>query len=102
MTGYRELLIKSLSYGFLEKLNAVFCDKFKCQLADFVLKCYVVYRFKGYPTTIIRWRPAMFQPCFCYLQCRLHKIDNNGDPLAKINETVNRELFRPALEKDRD
>jgi hypothetical protein len=32
----------------------------------------------------------------------LHTIDKNGDPLAKINETVNWEMFRPALEKARD
>lgn len=44
----------------------------------------------------------MIQPGFFDLQDRLHKIDKNGDPLAKINETVNWELFRPALEKSRD
>ena len=44
----------------------------------------------------------MIQPGFFDLQDRLHKIDKNGDPLAKINETVNWELFRPALEKARD
>ena len=44
----------------------------------------------------------MIQPGFFDLQDRLHKIDKNGDPLATINETVNWELFRPALEKARD
>ena len=44
----------------------------------------------------------MIQPGFFDLQDRLHKIDKNGDPLAKINETVNWEMFRPALEKARD
>ena len=44
----------------------------------------------------------MIQPGFFDLQDRLHKIDKNGDPLTKINETVNWEVFRPALEKARD
>lgn len=44
----------------------------------------------------------MIQPGFFDLQDRLYKIDKNGDPLTKINETVNWELFRPALEKARD
>jgi len=44
----------------------------------------------------------MIQPGFFDLQDRLLKIDKNGDPLAKINETVNWEVFRPALEKARD
>ena len=44
----------------------------------------------------------MIQPGFFDLQDRLHKIDKNGDPLAKINETVNWEMFRPVLEKARD
>ena len=45
----------------------------------------------------------MIQPGFFDLQDRLQKkIDKNGDPLAKINETINWELFRPALEKARD
>ena len=33
---------------------------------------------------------------------RVRKIVKNGDPLSKINETVNWELFRPVLEKVRD
>jgi hypothetical protein len=45
---------------------------------------------------------AMIQPGFFDLQDRLHKIDKNGDPLTKINETVTWEMFRPALEKARD
>jgi len=44
----------------------------------------------------------MIQPGFFDLQDRLHKIDKTGAPLAKINETVNWELFRPPLEKARD
>ncbi|MCL2790913.1 MAG: IS5 family transposase [Desulfobulbus sp.] len=44
----------------------------------------------------------MIQPGFFDLQDRLHKIDKNGDPLARINETVNWEMLRPALEKARD
>jgi len=44
----------------------------------------------------------MIQPGFFDLQGRLHKIDKNGDPLTKINETVNWDVFRPALEKARD
>lgn len=40
----------------------------------------------------------MIQPGFFDLQDRLHKIDKNGDPLAKINETVNtlfKKIFKP-------
>jgi IS5 family transposase len=44
----------------------------------------------------------MIQPGFFDLQDRLHKIDKNGDPLAKINETVDWKVFRPALERVRD
>jgi Transposase domain (DUF772). len=44
----------------------------------------------------------MIQPGFFDLQDRLHKIDKNGDPLTRINEIVNWEMFRPALEKARD
>ncbi len=43
----------------------------------------------------------MIQPGFFDLRDRLHKIDKNGTPLAKINETVNWEMFRPVLEKAR-
>ena len=32
----------------------------------------------------------------------MYKIDKNGDPLTKINQTVNWEMFRPALEKAQD
>ncbi|MCL2790941.1 MAG: hypothetical protein FWD79_09900 [Desulfobulbus sp.] len=35
----------------------------------------------------------MIQPGFFDLQDRLHKIDKNGDPLTKINETVEWELM---------
>jgi hypothetical protein len=44
----------------------------------------------------------MIQPGFFDLQDRLHKIDKNGDPLTRINETINWKVFRPALEKARD
>jgi IS5 family transposase len=44
----------------------------------------------------------MFQPGFFDLQKRLHKIDQNGDPLTRINEAVDWEMFRPVLEKARD
>jgi Transposase and inactivated derivatives, IS5 family len=47
-------------------------------------------------------RPAIIQPGFFDLQDRLHKIDKNGDPLTRLNETVNWEMFRPALEKTWD
>ena len=40
----------------------------------------------------------MIQPGFFDLQDRLHKIDKNGDPLAKINETVNWEMILPVVE----
>lgn len=44
----------------------------------------------------------MIQPGFFDLQDRLHKIDKNGDPLAKINETVDWKVLLPALERVRD
>jgi len=44
----------------------------------------------------------MIQPGFFGLQDRLHKIDKNDDPLTKINQTVDWEMFRLALEKARD
>ena len=43
----------------------------------------------------------MIQSGFFDPQDRLYKIDKNGDPLTKINQTVNWEIFRPALEKAR-
>lgn len=45
---------------------------------------------------------SMIQPGFFDFEERLHKIDKTGDPLTKINEVVNWEIFRPALEKARD
>jgi hypothetical protein len=36
------------------------------------------------------------------LQDRLHKINRNGDPLAKINEMDSWEVFCPVLENVRD
>ena len=44
----------------------------------------------------------MIQLGFFDLQDRLHTIDKNGDLLAMLNETVDWEMFRPALEKARD
>jgi len=44
----------------------------------------------------------MIQPGSFDQQDRLHKIDKNGDPLAKINATVNWEMYPSALEKARD
>jgi len=44
----------------------------------------------------------MIQPGFFDFQDRLSKIDKNGDPLTKLNEAINWELFRPVLEKARD
>lgn len=44
----------------------------------------------------------MIQPGFFDFEDRLRKIDKNGDPLAKINDTVDWEIFRPRLEKARD
>ncbi|WP_321283843.1 IS5 family transposase [uncultured Vibrio sp.] len=44
----------------------------------------------------------MIQPGFFDLQERLHKIDKNGDPLTRLNQTINWEMFRPAIEKVRD
>ncbi len=41
----------------------------------------------------------MFQPGFFDLDNRMHKIDSNNDPLTKINQAVDLEIFRPALEK---
>lgn len=44
----------------------------------------------------------MIQPGFFDFDDRLHKIDKNGDPLSKINATVDWEIFRPGLERARD
>ena len=44
----------------------------------------------------------MIQPGFYDLQERLHKIDKSGDPLTRLNQTINWEIFRPAIEKERD
>ena len=44
----------------------------------------------------------MVQPGFFDFEDRLYKIDKTGDPLTKINETVDWEIFRPRLEKARD
>lgn len=44
----------------------------------------------------------MNQPGFFDFENRLHQIDKNGDPLARINDAVDWEIFRPDLEKARD
>jgi IS5 family transposase len=44
----------------------------------------------------------MIQPGFFDFEDRLSKIDKQGDPLIKINEAVDWQLFRPTLEKARD
>lgn len=44
----------------------------------------------------------MIQPGLFDLHERMEKIDKNGDPLVKLNQAVNWDLFRPALEKVRD
>ena len=44
----------------------------------------------------------MMQPGFFDFDDRLSKIDKQGDPLTKINEAVDWEIFRPTLEKARD
>jgi IS5 family transposase len=44
----------------------------------------------------------MIQPGFFDFEDRFYKIDKQGDPLAKIDEAVDWEIFRPTLEKARD
>jgi IS5 family transposase len=44
----------------------------------------------------------MIQPGFFDFEDRLCKIDKQGEPLAKIDEAVDWEIFRPTLEKARD
>jgi IS5 family transposase len=44
----------------------------------------------------------MIQPGFFDFENRFHQIDKNGDPLTKINATVDWDIFRPGLEKARD
>jgi len=43
----------------------------------------------------------MFQLGFLDFDNRLHRIDKAGDPLTKINETIDWEIFRPTLEQAR-
>jgi IS5 family transposase len=45
---------------------------------------------------------SMIQPGFFDFEDRLCKIDQQGDPLAKIDAAVDWEIFRPTLEKARD
>ncbi len=45
--------------------------------------------------------PDMIQLGFLDFDSRLHRIDKAGDPLTKINETIDWELFRPTLERAR-
>lgn len=35
------------------------------------------------------------------MEGRLGKIDSNGDPLVKLNEVIEWEMFRPELERIR-
>uniref|UniRef100_UPI00054F15E3 IS5 family transposase n=1 Tax=Desulfogranum mediterraneum TaxID=160661 RepID=UPI00054F15E3 len=44
----------------------------------------------------------MIQPGFFDLQDRLHQIDKNGDPLSRLNEVIDWDLFRPAIEEVRN
>ena len=44
----------------------------------------------------------MFQPGLFDFENRLYKIDKTGDPLTKIDESVDWEIFRPTLTKARD
>lgn len=41
----------------------------------------------------------MFQPGFYGSDKWLNKIDKQGDPSAQIDKVINREIFRPVLEK---
>jgi len=43
----------------------------------------------------------VIQPGFFDFEDRFHKIDKQGDPLAKINEAIDWDIFRPKLEKIR-
>jgi hypothetical protein len=43
----------------------------------------------------------MTQLGFLDFESRLHRIDKAGDPLTRINEAVDWNLFRPALEQAR-
>lgn len=43
----------------------------------------------------------MFQLGFLDFDSRLQRIDKAGDPLTKINETIDWEIFRPTLEQAR-
>jgi hypothetical protein len=44
----------------------------------------------------------MIQPGFFDIEDRLYKIDKLREPLAKIDEAIDWEIFRPPLEKARD
>ncbi len=43
----------------------------------------------------------MNQLGFLDFDTRLSRIDKVGDPLAKLNETIDWEIFRPTLEQAR-
>ena len=45
---------------------------------------------------------AMMQTGLFDWQTRFEQLDNAGDPLTKLNDVVNWELFRRNLEKARD
>jgi len=63
------------------------------QLVDFVKIYYNFHCFEEPLRNLIPMETSMIQPGFFDLQDRLHKIDKNGDPLTKINETVEWELM---------
>lgn len=51
---------------------------------------------------IREFRSKMMQQIGMFdVSIRLNKIDQNGDPLKRLNEVVNWETFRPILEKIR-
>jgi hypothetical protein len=58
--------------------------------------------FQGLFSNPISIETSHDQPGFFDPQNRLHQIERNGDSPAKINVTVNGELFRPTLEKAGD
>jgi hypothetical protein len=49
-------------------------------------------------STLIKKKEILMENGLFDHEFRLKKIDSNGDPLKKINETINWELFRPELE----
>ena len=54
-------------------------------------------------TAILQFYAEITSICAIFLDfdTRLHRIDKAGDPLTKINSTIDWEIFRPILEKVR-